>query len=117
MSEMPLVSVCPQDCRQKMTMPDVWRITRRLFSVAIVLFAGTVTWVCLLYLPRYAGGSSLDESWAQALGYFLTHRFQAGQDYIFTFGPLGYFFTPIYDKDLFWYKCVWEWVIKFLYVV
>jgi hypothetical protein len=54
----------------------------------------------------------IDSSWAQSLAHFCKHRFQAGQQYIFTYGPLGYFITPNYDADLFWFKVAWELVLK-----
>src|SRR5262249_515791 len=34
--------------------------------------------------------------------HFLKHHWQAGSDYIFTFGPLGFITNPSYDRDLFW---------------
>jgi hypothetical protein len=67
-----------------------------------------VLWISLLSFPTFVAGDSLDQSWQQCLGYFLRHRLQAGIDYIFTYGPLGYFTTTAYDPDLFWPKFAWE---------
>jgi hypothetical protein len=47
-----------------------------------------------------------------AHGYFSQHGFQAGVDYIFTYGPLGHFSTRAYDPALFWPKLYWEVSIK-----
>lgn len=69
-------------------------------------------WVAFLALPDYGWGVGLDDSWEQALGFFLKGRAHAGRDYIFTFGPLGYFFTTAYDPDLFWAKYAWEIFLK-----
>jgi hypothetical protein len=43
-----------------------------------------------------------DPSFQQALGYFLAEGLQAGEDYIFTYGPLGHFLIPRYHPGLFW---------------
>jgi hypothetical protein len=74
-------------------------------------------WLALLDFPKFVAGPELDRSWQQALGYFCTHRLQAGVDYIFTYGPLGYFTAggaglPVYDAELFWPKYAWEVLIK-----
>ena len=75
---------------------------------------GFLTWVALLAFPTFTAGRDLDQSWAQAYAYFLTHRFQAGVDYIFTFGPLGYFYTQAYDANLYWPAIVWQLTFKLL---
>ena len=74
-------------------------------------------WIALLYFPHDVAAAQTDPSWAQSLGYFVKNRFQAGQDYVFTYGPLGYFATPMYDADLFWFKVAWELILKLLLVV
>jgi hypothetical protein len=79
------------------------------FENAVVLALLFLLWLSLLDFPSFvAGGDNLDSSWQQALGYFLTHRFQAGVDYVFTYGPLGYFHTTAYVPELFWWKYAWE---------
>ena len=78
--------------------------------------AGTVTGIALLLYPTGVAGPTMDPSWAQSLGYFLKHRFQAGRQYVFPYGPLGYFPVPLYNADLFWLKIAWELGIKFLLV-
>jgi len=59
-------------------------------------------------LPCYVAADGLDASWAQALGQLFQTRAQAGADYIFTYGPLGYFNTQAYEPALFWWKLTWE---------
>ncbi len=117
MSDGPLFPVYPEDPLPKVTLAVLREAALRLAGGALVLVAGVGMWISLLNLPEAVAGPSLDQSWGQALGFFLKHQLQAGQDYIFTFGPLGYFFTALYDADLFGYKFVWELVLKFLFVV
>lgn len=69
-------------------------------------------WVSLLALPDYAYDVRLDGSWELALGRLMSARAQAGVDYIFTYGPLGYFYTTAYQPDLFAVKYAWEAVVK-----
>ena len=44
----------------------------------------------------------------QALGHFYRTSAQAGTDYVFTYGPLGYFATEVYDGQLYWQRYLWE---------
>jgi hypothetical protein len=74
-------------------------------------------WLRFLMFPLYVAGDELDLSWMQSYAHFFTHRLQAGKDYIFTYGPLGYFWGFVYDADLFWYKYCYELVAKLLAVV
>jgi hypothetical protein len=43
-----------------------------------------------------------DPSFQQAYAYFLAETLQAGEDYIFTYGPLGHFLIPRFQPGLFW---------------
>src|SRR5437773_11936289 len=87
----------------------------RLLTGALFLL---ILWIALLDFPRFVvGGSTLDGSWEQALGYFMAHRAQAGVDYVFTYGPLGYFDTNAYEPSLFWWKYAWEVISKGLTVL
>jgi hypothetical protein len=79
-----------------------------------LVLAGGVLWISLLDFPTLVAADDLDPSWARALGYCLTQRWQAGSDYLFTYGPLGYFTTPVYDPDLYWWRYLWEVGIKLL---
>lgn len=75
-------------------------------------------WLALLdFNGANTSGSLLDDSWAEGLGYLLKNHFQAGADYLFTYGPLGYFTTWAYDPDLYWYKFAWELGVKFAYAL
>lgn len=84
------------------------------FCTASVFFA--LLWLSLLRFP-VPMEPTLDPSWQQALGHFYQRNFQAGVDYIFTYGPLGYFLTNFYNADLFWQKILWELEVKFFLVV
>ncbi len=85
------------------SLPPATRWLKRIGTALLGLILGT----SLLELPAGVAGAGLDLSWQVSLGYFLKHRFQAGTDYIFTFGPLGYFYTAAYERDLFWYRYLW----------
>lgn len=72
------------------------------FALGILLF--------LAWFPPVAEPASrlLDPSYKQAYGFFLRHHLQAGVDYIFHLGPLGYFYSPVYDPDLYWIDFVFR---------
>lgn len=66
-------------------------------------------WLAQVLPVRVIADDALDPSWSQALGRFLAQGLQAGEDYVFTYGPLGYFSTNVYEPALFWHKLlVWE---------
>ena len=70
-------------------------------------------WISHMSLPIPTSTPGLDASWRQVLGYAITHGWQAGRDFVFTFGPLGYFNPAPYDPALFWTKIVgWEIALK-----
>jgi hypothetical protein len=76
---------------------------------------GALLWITRLHFPSTSASPELDSSWQQALGYALVHRLQAGVDYWFTFGPLGYFDFAPYEPALYWPTLVaWELVFKAL---
>ncbi len=50
-----------------------------------------------------------------AYGHFFKHKFQAGTNYVFTYGPLGLLLFPVYDVDLFWAKLLAELVVKLVF--
>ena len=81
--------------------------------IALIL-AALLEWMSSLDLPLTAEGR--DPTWELVLGYFLRHKFEAGVDYIFTYGPLGYVLTTSYDPGLYWLKYGWEVGIKLLFV-
>jgi hypothetical protein len=72
-------------------------------------------WLALLDFPRDVAANELDPSWMRCLGHFLKNRYQCGADYVWTYGPLGYFVHAVYDADLFWWKYAWELGVKFAF--
>ena len=93
-----------------------WREVRTRKAV-IVLVLGTLMWFDFLQFPRPIFGIDLDYSWSVAIGHFLKHRSQAGVDYIFTYGPLGFFGNGAFDPDLFWFGYSWEVIAKLIFVI
>jgi hypothetical protein len=69
-------------------------------------------WLAALHFPGPVPVPALDASWEHALGHALLHRWQAGVDYIFTYGPLGYFAVDPYQDELFWWAFGWEVLVK-----
>src|SRR5262249_20226392 len=92
---------------------DVWKGWQAMGSIMLI----ASIWLSLLDFPRYAPGPNSDHSWIASYGYFLKNHFQAGTDYVFTYGPLGFLLQPMYDADLFWHKFAWEMVVKLLFAL
>lgn len=90
-----------------------WRQTHKAKLYRGLVFL--LLWLALLDFPRDVAGDELDFSWMQCLGHFLKNRAQCGVDYVWTYGPLGYFTQAVYDADLFWWKFVWELIVKFIF--
>ena len=66
-------------------------------------------WLAQVLPARVIADDALDPSWSQSLGRFLAQGLKAGVDYVFTYGPLGYFSTDVYEPALFWHKLfLWE---------
>lgn len=85
----------------------------RLQATFGYVLLGALLWITRIAYPDAPAGTDLDLSWGQALGWSLSHHLQFGVDTVFTFGPLGYFFSSPYDADLFWTKLfVFEGVFK-----
>ncbi|RKZ53141.1 MAG: hypothetical protein DRR16_00070 [Candidatus Parabeggiatoa sp. nov. 3] len=85
-------------------------------SVIIHLAILSLLWLSLLYFGTQTASTQLDASWTQALGYAFKHHYQAGVDYIYTYGPLGYFYHAFssYDTDLFYYFIAWHIIAGFV---
>ncbi|HXG09545.1 MAG TPA: hypothetical protein VNK04_07130 [Gemmataceae bacterium] len=83
----------------------------------VLLLAGLLVWASFLQFPDGIATVTGPLGWQQAHGYFLRQGFQAGEDFIFTFGPLGYFFGTPYDAELFWWKYAWELLVKLAFAV
>jgi len=76
------------------------------FPAGIAVFIATLRFADALPAP------GLDMSWCQALTYFYKHNCQAGADYLFTYGPLGFLLTCLHDPDVFWLRFLWEVAMK-----
>src|SRR5262249_53367100 len=76
------------------------------FPASIAVFIATLRFADAL------PGPGLDMSWCQALTYFYKHNRQAGADYLFTYGPLGFFLPCLHDPDSFWLRFAWEVAMK-----
>ncbi|HEX5271161.1 MAG TPA: hypothetical protein VFW33_11760, partial [Gemmataceae bacterium] len=95
-----------------------WRPpTGRLVPALAWGAAALLLWGRFLVQPSYVATRNLDESWAQAMAHFYQTGAQAGEDYVFPYGPLGYFVTGAYDPALFWQRYAWEVVVKLAAVV
>ncbi len=69
-------------------------------------------WARFLIFPSLVAGNNLDHSWMQAMGHFYRTSARAGTDYVFTYGPLGFFATEAYDGSLYWQRYLWELLVK-----
>jgi len=93
--------------------PAVSAPRARVTPWALVLAALVlVLWLRFLLFPTFVASDNLDHSWMQALGHFYRADAQAGTDYVFTYGPLGFFATEAHDHDLYWQRYGWELGVK-----
>jgi len=78
-------------------------------SIIIIIFILTVLSFFNFPSPKVV---NLDTSWQQVLAHAFKHQWQAGIDYIFTYGPLGYLSlkNPSYEAELFYPAAVW-WIV------
>ncbi len=78
-------------------------------SIIIIIFILTVLSFLNFPSPKIV---NLDTSWQQVLAHAFKHQWQAGIDYIFTYGPLGYLSlkNPNYEAELFYPAAVW-WIV------
>jgi hypothetical protein len=117
MAVLPLSLVDPAPLPPRVSRSRFVQATHGWGQAILLFLAGMLIWAALLELPLHVAGPELDPSWAQSLAHFCKHRFQAGEQYVFTYGPLGYFITPNYDADLFWFKVAWELILKLILAV
>jgi hypothetical protein len=75
------------------------------------LVATLLLWPALVSMPAQAP-PSIDQSWQVSLGHFFEHRLQAGRDYVFTTGPLGFFYTNAEWPPLRIHRYAWETMMK-----
>jgi hypothetical protein len=89
--------------------------TKKRHRLGVLSYSSAVllVWLSTLYFGGPTATWLLDDSWTQALGYAFKHNFQAGVDFIFTFGPLGYLYCYFsgYDSELFYVFVAWQLVM------
>jgi hypothetical protein len=78
------------------------------FRLAAFAVLCVLVWATHATLPVSVVTDDRDPSWRAALGYALDHGLQAGKDYVFTYGPLGYFSTNVYVPEIFGIRLAWE---------
>lgn len=81
-----------------------------VLALRALLFA--LTFLSLLYLPGRLQDVTLDSSWQAAISYFAVHRKQAGVDFVFTYGPLGFLQTEHFQRELFPCRFLFELVYR-----
>lgn len=74
---------------------------------ALLAAAFVAVFVAMLWFPEPSPWRLMDDSWSLALGQFMHTRAQAGVDYAFTYGPLGYLSVPQLFPWLFSLRYVW----------
>lgn len=78
------------------------RILQRSLSAASLVLTG-LTIVAVAVLPPYPIRYDLDGSWVSFLSLAASRDWQAGSDYVFTYGPLGSWLWPVgVDSTLLW---------------
>jgi hypothetical protein len=93
----------PYDPRKKLSKPNM---LSENFWINFCLIGLIALSLLNLGAPTAIG---LDPTWTQALGYAVKNNLQAGVDYIFTYGPLGYFAAfSSYDPALFDAFIAWQ---------
>jgi len=78
---------------------DRWRT--RLSAIFGVAFF-VLLWLARFNPPILSTTFSLDDSWQQAYSYFHAQGFQAGVDYVFTYGPLAFLEVGQFANSEFW---------------
>jgi hypothetical protein len=91
---------------------DIFKNFRRITTLLLFI----LLWLSILSFPYQVPGVSLDESWQASFAYFLNHGLQAGIDYVYNHGPLGYFSTNIYDPNLYWFAYAYQIIVQLLFV-
>jgi hypothetical protein len=75
------------------------------------IVATLLLWPALVTIPCQAP-PSVDQSWQTSLGFFFEQRLQAGRDYVFTTGPLGFFYTNADRPNLRIHRYAWQVTVK-----
>ncbi len=110
MAPQPSPAVAPLQERRARFLP--W------LALPFYLLHGALVWLLLLRPPNVMQDVQLDASWMQLVAFDLVHRVQAGVDFVFTYGPLGYFLPayPTYYPELYWPRVWVEMGLKALVV-
>jgi hypothetical protein len=85
----------------------------------VYLGQAALVWLLILRPPHVHATVELDASWKQLIGFDYREAVQAGVDFLFTYGPLGYFLAahPTYLPDLYWQRVRADMVLKALLVI
>jgi hypothetical protein len=84
-------------------------MTTRTTCGLVFALVALLEWVSHWSFPLQSAPPVLDPSHAQAMGVALHEGLQWGSDLVFTYGPLGWFWSSPYDAGLYWWKCIgWE---------
>lgn len=90
--------------------------TRKIIENGIAVVSFVLLWLSFLTFPSVNPQAlDIDASWQLVLAHAFQHSWQAGVDYIFTYGPLGYFVlkNPNYEANLFYQTVLWGIVSSF----
>lgn len=90
----------------------IFEFTRRLIQssgiktlIGVLLCSAIMLLLLTPWSPELPAGG-LDPSWAAVIEWGLLQKQAFGTDLIFTFGPLGFLYTPAYHPDLYSYLLV-----------
>jgi hypothetical protein len=88
--------------------------TRNLIETGIAAISFVLLWLSFLTFPG-PQALEIDASWQLVLAHAVQQHWQAGVDYIFTYGPLGYFAlnNPNYEANLFYQAVLWGMISSF----
>lgn len=91
----------------------------RWLLLPVYLVQAAIVWLVILRPPHVHPVVELDASWKQLVGLDYRDAVQAGVEFLFTYGPLGYFLvgSPTYLPDLFWQRAYADMVLKALLVI
>ena len=80
----------------------------------VALFAIVVGVLSLAFcrFPHSIATTGLDDSWAQVLSYAAANGWQAGEDYLFSYGPWGWVVLPAYQAETFGARIILELILK-----
>lgn len=79
--------------------------------LALGLFGG-VLWLSLVAPPYVPRELNLDFAWMLSFAHYHHEGLQAGVDYVFTYGPLGFLASSVYDREILGLKLGWEFAFK-----